>query len=577
MTSFNIQKLSFSRDGIKTWSEGDPRYTNWPVVYVLNGSNKVYVGESINLANCMIQHLDGGKKNDLNAMRVVLDERFNKSACLDLESYLISMFAGDGSRKVINGNGGITDADYYARESYRQNFSEIFEALRAEGLFTRSIPEIINSDLFKLSPFKALNHDQAIAVEDILDGLFTDLEEKRQSTVTIQGDPGTGKTIIAIYLMKLIRDIQNRAEFDDITTDTVFSEYFLGGYAELLDGFRIALVVPQQSLRTSIKKVFAQTPGLQTHMVLTPFDVGESTSDFDLLIVDETHRLSHRANQPSAVQNRRFCEINERLFGYDDKSKTQLDWIFEKSRHQLFLVDPAQSVRPADLPEVTLQALIDSTSKRERHYRLASQMRIKVAGDDYVGYVRDVLAGRDTAVKSFDGYDLRFFDDLRVMYSEILERNSEVGLARLVAGFAWPWQSKNDKQRTIRDIALDGLEFPWNRTATDWINSPTSISEVGSIHTVQGYDLNYAGVIIGPDLRYDVDGGRLFIERASYFDVKGKENNLALGIKYTDDDLLAYITNIYAVLLTRGLRGTYVYVCDPALREYLRRYFTSRE
>jgi DUF2075 family protein len=87
---------------------------------------------------------------------------------------------------------------------------------------------------------------------------------------------------------------------------------------------------------------------------------------------------------------------------------------------------------------------------------------------------------------------------------------------------------------------------------------------------VQGYDLNYAGVIIGPELRFDTTTGRIVVDRASYFDKKGKEANKALGRVYSDDDLLWYIQNVYAVLLTRGIRGTYVYVDEPALREHLR-------
>ena len=107
----------------------------------------------------------------------------------------------------------------------------------------------------------------------------------------------------------------------------------------------------------------------------------------------------------------------------------------------------------------------------------------------------------------------------------------------------------------------------------DWVSSPRSPKEVGSIHTVQGYDLNYVGVIIGPDLRWDASTNQTSFDRASYFDTKGKENNPKLGQRYSDDDLLQYVRNIYAVLLTRGILGTYVYVSDRALREQLRKYF----
>jgi len=93
---------------------------------------------------------------------------------------------------------------------------------------------------------------------------------------------------------------------------------------------------------------------------------------------------------------------------------------------------------------------------------------------------------------------------------------------------------------------------------------------VRSIHTVQGYDLNYVDVIIDLDLRFNPQQRRLFIDRDSYFDKKGKENNPGLGKRYSDNDLLRFITQIYAVIMTRGIRGTYVYACDPDLRKYLK-------
>lgn len=162
------------------------------------------------------------------------------------------------------------------------------------------------------------------------------------------------------------------------------------------------------------------------------------------------------------------------------------------------------------------------------------------------------------------------FESVAEMREEIRSKDAESGLSRLVAGFAWEWKTKNDK--AAYDIEIDGCKLRWNSVATDWIAAPRSRGEVGSIHTVQGYDLNYAGVIIGPDLRYDAVNGRLFVDRGSYFDTKGKENNRRLGKIYSDDDLLRFVSNIYAVLLTRGIRGTFVYACDPALRTYLREF-----
>jgi uncharacterized protein len=161
------------------------------------------------------------------------------------------------------------------------------------------------------------------------------------------------------------------------------------------------------------------------------------------------------------------------------------------------------------------------------------------------------------------------------MHRDIRAQDQQYGLARLVAGFAWPWKSKSD--RAAFDIEIDGYGLRWNTVAKDWINSRHAVDEVGSIHTVQGYDLNYAGVIIGPDLTFDYSSQRVSFVRSNYYDKKGRENNPRLGITYDDEDLLKYVTNIYKVLLTRAIKGTYLYVADPSLRRYLQRYVPLQE
>ena len=571
MTSFKVERFPFDANQVKAWGSVDPRHRNWPVVYVMNNKREVYVGESLNVEGRMRQHLESDSKRSLQSVRVVLDDTFNKSACLDLESFLIRMFHGDGSRQVLNLNAGITDAEYYDRENYNKTFRQIFEQLRTqEELFQRTIPQIINSDLFKLSPFKALNHDQASAVNDILEGFFTDLESGVDNTVVVEGNPGTGKTVIAIYMLKLFEDIRRHDSEEPLDIDSIFSDYFTPGHAELLESLRFAIVVPQQSLRDSIAKVFKLTPGLHKNMVLTPFQVGESTEPFDLLVVDEAHRLNQRANQAAGPLNKKFIEINEKLFGWDDPQKTQLDWIRKQSRHSILMLDVNQTVRPADLPATKTREIAARARTAGRLYPLQTQMRIS-ADKDYVGYIRSVLSDNPpTTPDNFGNYDLRLFTDLGEMRRELQKREEECGLSRLVAGYAWPWKSKKDK--SAFDIELDGQQMRWNSTTTDWINSPKSVDEVGSIHTVQGYDLNYVGAIVGNDLRYDPVAGKLIFDRANYHDKKGRENNPKLGITYSDADLIAYVKNIYSVLLTRGIRGTYVYVCDTALRERLQEF-----
>ena len=572
MTSFEVQVLPFDRDNLAVWSQQDERRSNWPVVYMLHDRTKIYVGETLNADSRLRQHLDAEERRLLDEALVIIDQSYNKSVCLDLESHLIRLFSGDGLFTVLNRNIGITDANYFDRHEYQEKFDEVFEELRSLGLFSRSMHEIENSDLFKYSPFKSLSPDQSSAVEEILESLFDDLESERVSTSVIQGEPGTGKTVIGIFILKLLRDIAVHNPDEPLDDDTIFSGLFAARFSRLASGLRVGLVIPQQSLRESVQQVFKRTPGLSDRevRVMSAFEVGGSSDVFDILVVDEAHRLGQRANQSSAALNRKFSEINQKLFGDDDPSYTQLDWIRASSKHQVLLLDPEQSIRPADVPLESTYQLIQNAKATGHWHPLRSQMRLR-ASEDYVGYMRQLLAGTQRNREIFEDYDLRFFDDANEMYQELQKRENEFGLCRMLAGYAWPWSSKRDPRSF--DIEIDDLKLRWNSTTKDWVNTPNAFQEVGSIHTIQGYDLNYAGVIIGPDLVFDSEAMEIKIDRLSYFDKKGQENNRVLGIQYSDEDLLRYITNIYGVLLTRGIRGTYVHVRNPELREHLQQFF----
>jgi DUF2075 family protein/Cdc6-like AAA superfamily ATPase len=572
MTDFKIEKFPFNQASVSNWGSADPVGIDWPVVYTLSSDKQIYIGETLNATSRLLQHLKTENKQDLARVQIILNSRFNKSACLDLESQLIKLFAADGTHRVLNANSGITDANYFERDSYRESFNELYEMLVRDGLLSRSVPEIVNSNLFKFSPFKALTTEQAVVVSAITEQIISEVKSSAKAQMIVQGDPGTGKTIVAIYLVKLLKDIAllNGEELEE--QESVFSELFTQESAAVIKGLRIGLVVPQQALRKTLETVFAQTPGLDKSMVLTPFEVADSAEDFDLLIVDEAHRLGQRANQPSAAQNKKYTELNIELYGNDDPSITQLDWIEKKSKIQLLLLDTAQAVKPADLPLETTSQLISSASSENLLFRLTSQMRV-TGGKEYLEFVRALFTEDPLPRQDFNGYDLRFYEDASIMRSDILKLDEEHGLARMLAGFAWPWASKRNSSAI--DIELDGMQLQWNQTAKDWINSPTSVNEVGGIHTIQGYDLNYAGVIIGNDIGYDTADQKIVFNRENYFDVKGRENNAARGIVYSDEDVLHWVLNIYRVLLTRGIKGTFVYVCDPELRKLLKARFNQ--
>jgi len=572
MTDFKIEKLPFDSLAISAWSQASSGSESWPVVYTLNDSGDIYVGETLNAPARLHQHLQSPAKSHLERVQIINNERFNKSVCLDLESHLIRYFAADGNYRVLNANSGITNSNYFDRENYRESFHQLFDMLVKDGTLSRPIPEIVNSNLFKFSPFKALNTEQAVALSGVLEKLVEDFQNEKQQSLVIQGDPGTGKTIVAVYLLKLIRDIPNLTAQEVNEQESVFSVFFEKEIQDSLRNFKVALVIPQQALRKTISEVFAMTPGLSRGMIKTPFEIGEGDEHYDLLIVDEAHRLGQRANQASAMQNIKFSAINQKLYGNDSSSHNQLDWIRAKSRHQLLLIDTAQSVKPADLPLVVTHNIVSSAQEGGSLFRLMSQMRV-TGGADYLDFISKLFSVSPEVARPFGNYDLQFFDSFAPMKESISGKDNEHGLSRMLAGFAWKWQSK--KNKSAFDIDIDGTKLQWNQTATDWINSPTSSNEVGSIHTIQGYDLNYAGVIIGNDLGFDAAANKVVFNREKYFDVKGKEDNPRLGIKYSDEDLLQFVLNIYKVLLTRGILGTYIYVVDPQLRKYLRQYFEA--
>ena len=268
---------------------------------------------------------------------------------------------------------------------------------------------------------------------------------------------------------------------------------------------------------------------------------------------------------------------------------TELDWIIQSSKMQLLFYDAEQSVRPADITKEMFREILN----RQNRYilKLTSQLRC-LGGNDYIKYIKEMMTAegffsntdnpglpaapvfRENPGLSWGvhhdasvPYRFEMYDDLDAMMDEINRLDKEENLCCAVAGYAWKWiTKKKPKDTPLRDIPI-GRGYIWNRTYTDWINSDRLPYEVGCIHTVQGYDLNYVGVIFGPEITYNKETGRIEVIKGNYMDSLGK----AVGDNY--EALRTYIINIYVTLLTRGIRGALVYVCDPALRDYLRPYF----
>lgn len=291
-------------------------------------------------------------------------------------------------------------------------------------------------------------------------------------------------------------------------------------------------------------------------MVLGPNDVVNEPEKFDVLIVDEAHRLTQRRNLSNYSTYDDACS----KLGISPENSSQLDWMLLKSKHSVFLYDEKQTVKPSDVDKKAFENINSSASI----FKLSSQLRV-LAGNEFVDYIDSIFRKSENVFKDFKDYDFLLYDNIKEMIDQIRTKNNEYGLCRVAAGYAWDWVSKDDPQKY--DICIDGQKLRWNSTVKDWINSPNSINEVGCIHTVQGYDLNYIGVIIGNEISYK--DNKFYFHPENYKDRYGKHRSLK------EDEIITYIINIYKTLITRGIRGAYVYVCDQGLREQLRKYIRT--
>jgi DUF2075 family protein len=351
----------------------------------------------------------------------------------------------------------------------------------------------------------------------------------------INGDAGTGKTVVATSLF-----------------------YYLKSNVRFKDK-KIALVYANPSTRSEIQEVFKNIKGLHKKDVISPITL--TRQHYDIVICDEAQRLRRGKNLGKYFVN--FKKGNERL-GFDN-THDELDWILENSRCTILFYDNKQSTGSSDITHEYFEERLHDEKRGIRPIQLDEQMRIK-AGSSYVSYIYDMLYQRATNVTSFENYEFKLFDSFADMVGLLDKKEHDVGLCRLCTGYAWRWNAKEDK--TLVDISIDGVNIQWNTQTGGWLSNPDAKKEMGSIYTLPGLDLNYAGVVIGLDLFFDTCDNTIKVNKDNFVDDKVKN-----GV--TDLELREYILNTYAVFLTRGISGTYVYVCDNNLREYLKKYIAG--
>lgn len=557
--TIKIKEFDFAIDSIPEISIDPFVDENWPLVYILSDKNKsiAYIGETADAKKRMETHLKDSKKGKLKTLQIITSDIFNKSATLDIESNLIKYISGDGKYKLLNGNLGLANHNYYQKKDvYWKVFKHVWEQLRKKGITDHSLEQINNSDLFKYSPYKTLENEQVDSIHKICRSLLDD----DKTTILIEGGAGTGKTILATYLFKLLNTELSNLDFDEFESE---GNEFLKTVSELKRKYTnpsMALVISMTSFRKTMKAVFRNVKGLSSSMVIGPTHLAKK--EYDIVIVDEAHRLKRRVN---LTGYKSFDDAN-RALGFDKETGTELDWVLKQGKKSLLFYDSDQSIKPTDVEKEAFDEL--RHKKTTGVTNLWSQFRVQ-GGNDYVNFVKRLLNCNLGESETFtsDKYEFQLFHSIDDLISKIQSKEKEHGLSRLVAGFAWEWIS--GKNNGLYDIEIEGRKLRWNTETKDWINSENAKEEVGCIHTTQGYDLNYIGVIFGNEIGYDPSIEKVFIRKENYYDKKGKNT-------IDDEEVLKeYIINIYRTIMLRGIKGTFVYACEPELRKYLKQHIPT--
>jgi uncharacterized protein len=373
--------------------------------------------------------------------------------------------------------------------------------------------------------------DQKVVFETALK-LAKESTVKNKNVFIVEGGPGTGKSVLAINLLVKLTNEQLVAQY--VTRNSAPREVY---EAKLTGAFK----------KSHISNLFSGSGSF--HSLESNF--------YDALIVDEAHRLNAKSGM--------FSHLGE----------NQIKEIINSSKFSIFFVDEDQKVTLKDVgdkEEIRKYAKVNGATITEM--QLESQFRCN-GSDGYLAWLDEVLQIKDTANDTLDGigYDFKIFDDPQKMHEAIIEKNKEKNKARMVAGYCWKWISK--KQPILKDIEIGNYRATWNldKDGQAWIIQPESVSEVGCIHTCQGLEVDYVGVIVGPDLI--VREGKMITDpkaRASTDkSISGWKKLMKENPEETLKKLDLIIKNTYRTLMTRGMKGCYVYFTDKETKDYFQK------
>jgi len=355
---------------------------------------------------------------------------------------------------------------------------------------------------------------------------------KCKSTIIVKGGPGTGKSVISLNSF----------------------------YQLIKDGRNIKFVAPNAAFRGVVLEHLTKNSVRGKNRINHLFTgssqfVHAQPNTFDILVVDEAHRLKDGS-------------------AYMYQGDNQVDDIIKASKVNVFFVDDAQRIRPEDIGTSSEIKRIAAQYK-STVYELELQAQFRCTGaEGFINWIDTVLQIRETG--NFNGWDKELFDfslvDCPNELREIINNKNNNGrTARIVAGYAWKWTNETSGNRNgeIDDVIIPEHNFsmPWNSRANRemWAVRPEGLNQIGCIHTSQGLEFDYIGVIIGADLKFDPGNKKVYASYNNYEDSPGKK-----GLKNKPEKLTELVCNVYRTLISRGMRGCYIYCVDKNLQKHFK-------
>lgn len=393
---------------------------------------------------------------------------------------------------------------------------------------SKSLQDSLSSMLKGNQEFTLID-EQKVIFEKALEVAKKDTNRKK--VYIIHGGPGTGKSVLAINLLVAILNLSQNVMY--ITKNSAPREVYR---KKLTEG---------KYRKAYVDNLFKGSGS---------FTESED-DDFDCLIVDEAHRL----NEKSGV--------------FQNLGENQVKEIIHASKTSIFFVDDFQMVTTKDIGSTNeIKKWCKFFDAEVYEDTLLSQFRCN-GSDSYLSWIDNVLEINTEGTDEFDwDYDIRICDTPQEVYDLILEKNKINNKSRMVAGYCWNWISEGKNNTDVHDIEIGDFGMSWNLcSSSTWAIDPESVHEIGCIHTCQGLEFDYVGVIIGEDLRYDDGIVTDFTKRArTDQSIKGLKGMYKKDRDKAEAIADCIIKNTYRTLLTRGQKGCYIYCVDEKLKEYLK-------